>query len=176
VIATIRLRSVASGATSTGGPHRAGIGAFGRVLGELGRAVEELRAEVAELRRRLGRNSGNSSMPPPADDLPGKVPPRREPRGKESGRRRGKQPGAAGTSMAWAEPDEVADYRPAGVCGCGADLAGAADLGVARSFQQVEVPLVTARRVQHDLLPGEHHVAGNATRLPCMAPGYLSCG
>jgi hypothetical protein len=78
--------------------------------------------------------------------------------------------------MAWAEPDEVADYRPAGVCGCGADLAGAADLGVARSFQQVEVPLVTARRVQHDLLPGEHHVADNATRLPCMAPGYLSCG
>jgi Family of unknown function (DUF6444) len=54
-------------------------------------------AEVADLRRRLGRNSGNSSMPPSADDLPGKVPPRREARGKGSGRRRGKQPGAAGT-------------------------------------------------------------------------------
>ena len=53
--------------------------------------------------------------------------------------------------MAWAEPDEVVDHRPAGVCGCGADLAGAADVGVARSFQQVEIPLVTARRVQHDL-------------------------
>jgi hypothetical protein len=121
------------------------------LIGELVRAVEELRAEVADLRHRLGRNSGNSSMPPSADDLPGKVPPKREARGKGSGRGRGKQPGAAGTSMVWAEPDEVVDHRPAGVCGCGADLAGAADLGVARSFQQLEVPLITARRVQHDL-------------------------
>jgi len=54
------------------------------LIGELVRAVEELRAEVADLRRRLGRNSGNSSMPPSADDLPGKVPPRREARGKGS--------------------------------------------------------------------------------------------
>ena len=115
------------------------------------RAVEELRAEVADLGRRLRRNSGNSSMPPSTDDLPGKVPPGRRARGKGSGRGRGKQPGAAGTSMAWAQPDELADYYPAGRCGCGADLVGAADLGVARSFQQLEVPLITARRVQHDL-------------------------
>ena len=54
----------------------------GRVLGELGRAVDELRAEVADLRRRLGPNSGNSSTPPPTDDLPGKVPPSRKARGK----------------------------------------------------------------------------------------------
>jgi len=54
------------------------------LIGELVRAVEELRAEVADLRRRLGRNSGNSSMPPSADDLPGKAPPRREARGKGS--------------------------------------------------------------------------------------------
>jgi hypothetical protein len=121
------------------------------LIGQLVRAVDELRAEVADLRRRLGRNSGNSSMPPSADDLPGKVPPRRQARGTGSGRGRGKQPGAAGTSMTWAEPDEVIDHRPTGVCRCGADLAAAADLGVARSFQQLEVPLVTARRIQHDL-------------------------
>jgi hypothetical protein len=53
--------------------------------------------------------------------------------------------------MVWAEPDEVIDHHPAGACGCGADLAGAVDAGVARSFQQMEVPLMTARRVQHDL-------------------------
>jgi transposase len=121
------------------------------LIGELAGAVEELRAEVADLRRRLGRNSRNSSMPPSADDLPGRVPPGREQRGKGGKRGRGKQPGAPGTSMGWAEPDEVVDHRPAGVCGCGAGLAGAADLGVARSFQQLEVPLITARRVQHDL-------------------------
>src|SRR5438876_9976482 len=103
------------------------------LIGELVRAVEELRSEVADLRRRLGRNSRNSSMPPSSDDLPGRVPPGRERRGKGSKRGRGKQPGAPGMSMAWAEPDGVIEHRPAGVCGCGADLAGAADLGVARS-------------------------------------------
>ncbi len=69
--------------------------------------------------------------------------------------------------MTWAEPDEVIDHRPAGVCRCGADLAAAADLGVARSFQQLEVPLVTARRIQHDLHRarcgcGRAHVAPRA--------------
>jgi transposase len=122
------------------------------MLGEQGRAIEELRAEVAELRRRLGRNSGNSSMPPSADDLPGRVMPRRGRRKGGTGRKRGKQPGAPGAAMSWAEPDEVVDHRPAGTCdGCGADLAGAADLGVARSLQQLEVPLLTAGRIQHDL-------------------------
>jgi transposase len=141
------------------------------LIGELARAVEELRAEVADLRRRLGRNSGNSSMPPSADDLPGKAPPKREARGKGSGRGRGKQPGAAGTSMTWAKPDEVADHYPAGTCGCGADLAGAVDLGVARSFQQLEVPLITARRIQHDLHQarcgcGVVHVAARPEGVP----------
>ena len=142
-----------------------------RALEEQAAAVAELRsdvvalaAEVRDLRRRLGRNSGNSSMPPSADDLPGRVPPKRERRGGGSKRGRGKQPGAPGASMAWAAPDEVIDHRPAGVCGCGADLAGAADPGIARSFQQLEVPLMTARRVQHDLHQarcrcGEVHVA-----------------
>jgi transposase len=128
------------------------------VIAEQGQAIGELRAdvmtlaeEVRELHRRLGRNSGNSSMPPSSDDLPGRAPPKRERRGKGSGRSRGKQPGAPGAPVTWAEPDEVIDHRPAGACGCGTDLAGAADLGVARSYQQLEVPLVTARRVQHDL-------------------------
>ena len=141
------------------------------VIAEQGQAIEELRAEVADLRRRLGRNSGNSSMPPSSDDLPGKVPPKRERRGKGSGRSREKQPGAPGTSMTWAQPDEVINHRPAGVCGCGADLAGAADLGVARSCQQLEVPLITARRVQHDLHQarcgcGEVHVAARPAGVP----------
>jgi transposase len=137
------------------------------VIAELGRAVEELRAEVAELRRRLGRNSRNSSMPPSADDLPGRAPPRRERRTGGTGRRRGKQPGAPGTSMSWAEPDEVVDHRPAGACDeCGADLAAAADLGVRKSYQQLEVPLMTARRIQHDL----HEARCSCGRLHLAAP------
>src|SRR5262245_54063885 len=92
-------------------------------------------------------------MPPSADDLPGRKPPSRQQRraAARAARKRGKQPGSPGAAMSWAEPDEVIDYRPAGSCECGADLAGARDLGVERSYQQVEVPAPAARRVQHDL-------------------------
>jgi transposase len=143
-----------------------------QVIEELGRVVEELRAEVAELRRRLGRNSRNSSMPPSADDLPGRQPPGRERRQGGTGRKRGKQPGTPGAAMSWAKPGEVVDHRPAGACdGCGADLAGAVDLGVWRSLQQLEVPLMTARRIQHDLHEarcrcGKVHVAARPEGMP----------
>lgn len=75
------------------GAGRAAFAARDQVIAELGRAVEELRAEAAGLRRRLGRNSRNSSMPPSADDVPGRQPPRRERRSGGPGRKRGKQPG-----------------------------------------------------------------------------------
>ena len=74
--------------------------------------------------------------------------------------------------MSWAEPDEVVNHRPAGACtGCGTDLAGAADLGVARSYQQLEVPLPSARRIQHDLHEvrcacGKAHVAARPQGVP----------
>ena len=42
--------------------------------------------------------------------------------------------------MRWARPDKVVDHFPAGSCGCGLGLAGAVDLGVARSYQQQDVP------------------------------------
>jgi hypothetical protein len=44
---------------------------------------------------------------------------------------------------------EVVDHHPHGVCECGADLAGAADEGVARACQVTDVPLVTARTTEH---------------------------
>ena len=115
----------------------------------------ELRDRVARLERIISRNSGNSSMPPSGDDAPGRKPPRRQRRGQEredaKKRKRGKQPGAPGAAMCWAEPGDTRDHYPEGACGCGADLAGAADLGVARSFQQLEVPEPSAQRIQHDL-------------------------
>ena len=101
-----------------------------------------LAAEVRELRRRLGRNSGNSSMAPSADDLPGHTPPEPKPRRERGGRKPGKQPGAPGSHLAWYDsPDETVPRFPAGSCECGADLAGAADLGVAASHQIVDIPL-----------------------------------
>jgi hypothetical protein len=96
--------------------------------------IAELRERVARLERLLSRDRGNSSLPPSSDDLPGRGLPRKQRRAAErAARKRGKQPGAPGAAMSWAEPDQVIDHRPAGACECGADLAGAQDLGVARS-------------------------------------------
>ncbi|GAA3603668.1 hypothetical protein GCM10022419_105240 [Nonomuraea rosea] len=59
-----------------------------------------------KLERLVSRNSGNSGMPPSADDLPGRKQPKDRKAG--SGRRRpGKQPGAEGKALAWSQ--EVAD-------------------------------------------------------------------
>jgi transposase len=115
--------------------------------------IAELRARVARLERALSRNSQNSSMPPSGDDAPGRKPPRKQRRAAERAakRRRGKQPGAPGSAMTWAEPGETRDHYPQGMCPCGRDLADAEDLGVARSFQQLEIPEPSAQRVQHDL-------------------------
>ena len=121
-----------------------------------------LAAQVAELRRRLGRNSGNSSMAPSADDLPGRTPPPAKPKRGKGGRKPGKQPGAPGSHLAWSQaPGDTVPHFPEGPCECGADLAAAADLGVAASHQVVDVPLVTATVTQHDL----HEVACGCGRV-----------
>ena len=125
-----------------------------------GERIAALEATVAGLRERLeaaaragSRNSGNSSMPPSSDDLPGRKPPRKQRRAAERAekRKRGKQPGSPGASMTWEVPDRTEDHHPEGACSCGRDLADAADLGVARSYQQEEIPAAAAERVQHDL-------------------------
>lgn len=105
-------------------------------------------------------------MAPSADDLPGRTPPAPKP-GRGSKRKPGKQPGAPGSHLAWsASPDHAIPHFPAGACACGADLAAAADLGVAASHQEVEVPLVTAQVIQHDL----HEVACACGRVHRAAP------
>ena len=73
--------------------------------------------------------------------------------------------------MTWEVPDRTEDHYPEGACSCGADLADAADLGVARSFQQEEVPVAAAERVQHDLhrarcACGKTHVAPRPAGVP----------
>jgi uncharacterized protein DUF6444 len=80
------------------------------------REIANLSARVERLERALSRNSGNSSMPPSADDLPGQKPPSRQQRraADRAARKRCKQPGSPGAAMTWAEPDEVQDHHPAG--------------------------------------------------------------
>ena len=68
------------------------IGELRGALGEQADQIAALREQVARLERALNRNSGNSSMPPSSDDLPGKEQPRPKP-GRGSGKRKpGKQP------------------------------------------------------------------------------------
>jgi len=73
--------------------------------------------------------------------------------------------------MCWAEPDVTVDYYPQGACGCGAGLESALDLGVARSFQQLETPEPAAKRIQHDLHAGlcgcgREHLAARPPGVP----------
>ena len=131
---------------------------------------------MSRLERAASRNSGNSSMPPSGDDLPGRKPPRKQRRAAEreaakKKRKRGKQPGAPGSAMTRADPDETRDWYPEGTCECGADLDGAEDLGVARSYQQNEVPEPKAQTVQHDLHEtrcacGKTHIAPRPPGVP----------
>jgi transposase len=114
--------------------------------------VAGLAARVERLERLASRNSGNSSMPPSADDLPGRTPPRRKQARGGGKRKHGKQPGAPGSHLAWSEhPDDTVRHFPEGTCECGAALASAAGLGVVASHQQIEIPLASAQVIQHDL-------------------------
>jgi hypothetical protein len=138
-----------------------------RVL-EANAALEErarrLEERVRQLERQVSRNSGNSSLPPSSDDVPGRSKPAPK-KGKATGRSRGKQKGGKGNGMAWvAVPDEWVPHRPAGRCGCGADLAGADDVGVERSHQVHDLPEVHIKVWQHDVYRvrcgcGVEHVA-----------------
>jgi transposase len=136
--------------------------------------VADLREQLSSAERAGSRNSGNSSMAPSADDLPGRKPPRKQRRAAERAekkRKRGKQPGSPGAAMRWETADRTEDHYPEGGCSCGLDLADAADLGVARSYQQEEIPAAAAQRVQHDLHSakcacGKTHVAPRPAGVP----------
>src|SRR5258708_11545414 len=129
-------------------PDCASCAARDAVISEQAAAIEELRsdgvalaAQVAELRRRLGRNSGNSSMAPSADDLPGRTPPPAKPGRGKGGRKPGKQPGAKGSHPARNQkPDATVPHFPARAGESGAALGDAADPGRAASPQGGAIP------------------------------------
>ncbi len=144
--------------------------------------IADLEARVARLERLLSRNSGNSSMPPGMDDLPGKKPPAPKPEREGEKRKPGKQRGAPGAHLAWNdEPDDTIPYFPAGSCACGADLADAEDLGARFSHQVNDLPAdMTAKTVQHDRHEvecscGRRHVA-DAPPEAAGAPGTVTYG
>ncbi len=150
------------------------IGELRDAVGAQADQIAALREQVTRLERALSRNSGNSSMPPSGDDTPGRTPPPEQRRAAERAkgkRNRGKQPGAPGATMRWADPDKIIDYFPQGACACGRDLGDAEDLGVAASAQQLDVPEPRAERIQHDMHAarcacGREHVAPRPPGVP----------
>lgn len=90
-----------------------------RQIEDLKSTVVHLTDEVAELWARLGRNAGNSSMPPSLD-LFVKPERRKKP---SSGWPRGKHPAAPGMSLELVErPDRQLDEFQADYAGCGSVL------------------------------------------------------
>ena len=82
---------------------------------------KDLTGRLARLERLISGNSGNSSMPPSLDDLPGRTPPAPRPPG-DSRRGKGKQKGAPGAALS---PVEHPDRRvPAYPERCGSCQAG----------------------------------------------------
>ncbi|MEV6449661.1 IS66 family transposase [Amycolatopsis sp. NPDC051716] len=136
---------------------------------ELARAREEitaLRGEVAQLKRRLGMNSGNSSMPPSSDRFSKPAP--KSLRGKTS-RKQGKQPGAPGASLALVEdPDQVVDHVPSSCSGCGAGLRRRDEVGVTRR-QVVDLPEVRPAVTEHRLHRLRCHGCRQVTTAPAPA-------
>jgi transposase len=147
---------------------------------ELKAQLAEQAEKIARLERLISRNSGNSSMPPSTDDLPGKKPPERNARPGGS-RKPGKQPGAPGAYLAWNDrPDKTQDVFPEGWCPCGGDLAAAADLGVRFSHQVTDLPGARAVTTQYDRHEvgcgcGRVHVA-DAPPEAAGAPGTVTYG
>lgn len=145
--------------------------------------IADLEKKVARLERLISRNSGNSSMPPGMDDLPGKKPPPPKPEpGDGKKRKPGKQRGAQGSHLPWNdEPDDTVPWFPSGPCECGADLDDAGDLGVRYSHQVSDLPAdMTAKTTQHDRHEvqcrcGRTHVA-DAPPEAAGAPGTVTYG
>ena len=151
------------------------------VIADLRARNQELEERVARLERLISRNSGNSSMPPSSDDLPGKKPPERKPQRGRGKRKPGKQPGAPGAYLAWNDgPDTTVPHFPRGPCACGKDLAEARDLGVRYSHQVTDLPVAKAETTQHDRHEvecscGRRHVA-DAPPEVAGAPGTVTYG
>jgi transposase len=123
-------------------------------------------AEIQDLKARLAKDSHNSGKPPSSDGLKRQLPRTRSLR-RASGKRSGGQLGHAGETLALvAEPDVVAEHRPAVCTSCQAAL-----------DETAEVVDVVERRQVYDLPPVRLHVTEHrALRLRCPTCQRLSDG
>ncbi len=126
------------------------VAAQERTIARLQARIAEQDARIAELERQLSVSSRNSSRPPSTDGL-GKPAPTSL-RGR-SGRRPGGQPGREGRTLRQvATPDEVVVHEPGACAGCGSTLpAEGPPVRIVRR-QVFDIPQITVRVVEHQLL------------------------
>lgn len=117
-------------------------------LVERDRVIAEQGARIAELERRLGQDSSNSSRPPSSDAPWVKQPAKKRSSRVRSGRKPGKQPGAASSSRSLVDdPDERLEIHPDRCTSCDASLDKAEECGRQRrqvvDIRPVPPPKVT---------------------------------
>jgi transposase len=131
---------------------------------------EAQQREIEELKARLGRNSGNSSMPP-SSDLPGRKKGRRK---RGSGRRPGGQPGHPGSYrdlLPSDQADEIVEHFPEKCGNCGYGLPPTpSDEPLRRQIWEIPAlkPHVTEHRLNDGTCPrcGAHNVATFGSKVP----------
>lgn len=154
-------------------------------IAELREQNAVLAGRVAELEKKLGRNSGNSNMPP-STDVFGRAKDERAQAGqageKKDKPRRGKRKGATGHGLSLAvDPDVVEDVYPPACGGCAAPFSGLApadSLGYARR-QCTDIPPTSAKVTEtrwHTVGCGcgartAAPVPGEVPDAPCYGPG-----
>jgi len=121
-----------------------------RLEAEHAATVTRLEGEIAELKRQLGRTSRNSSQPPSADS-PFVKPAPKSLRGK-SGRKQGGQAGHQGSTLELVDDPAQRLRREPGPCaGCGGDLGGAPEVGMARR-QVFDLPEIEVGVTEYQLI------------------------
>jgi transposase len=114
----------------------------------LERQIHELRQEVAELRRQIGRNSGNSSVPPSANPPWAPRPVAKKP----TGRRPGGQPGHKGffrKLLPTEQVDHVVQHKPTACAHCAAKLPENANWQLLGRHQVTELPKPAVEVTEH---------------------------
>src|SRR4051812_4199773 len=107
------------------------------MVADLTLRLDQALGRIGELEARLKQSSANSSKPPSADGMAKPAP--KSLRGR-SGRGPGRPPGQDGVTLAQvADPDVVVRHVPSVCGGCGDELAGAAEVAVARR-QVFDIP------------------------------------
>lgn len=115
------------------------------VIDKQAEMIARLEERIAVLERQAGQNSGNSGKPPSrdtAEERQRQAAERAKRRGEGGSkkRRKGKQPGAPGKTLAQTDtPDVIEDHRPAECSGCGASLDDAPSDGFGRR-QVIDLP------------------------------------